>query len=248
MKRRFLDCGTRYQRLAENRFALDETNTDDEAATGIGPECERGDRALSGVGLKNPCPRLPEAPSLGLQLQDARKRSDLTLEQLAEIPGISKSMLSQIERGQANPTFATLWNIAHAVGLDIGSMIGEVEPDGTPNDKVEVMPAHSTPTLRSADGRCVMRIVSPVETASRVEWYQLDMDQGGLLESEPHTVGRVEYLTCLSGDIRVVSGDNEQRLSPGDTARYRGDVPHAIGNVGDAGVVALLVLLYSSQD
>jgi len=242
----FLDSGIRQQRHTGIGFALDTTNGDEAAAAGVEPPCDYGDRAGAGAGMKPPRTRVPEAPSLGPQLQEARKRSHLTLEQLAQISGISKSMLSQIERGQANPTFATLWNIAHALGLDIGSMIGEVEPGEAPSSKVEVMRAHSTPTLRSADGRCVLRIVSPVETASRVEWYQLNMDQGGLLESEPHAFGTVEHLTCLSGDIRVVSGADEQRLAPGDTARYRGDVPHAIGNIGDGGAVALLVLLYSS--
>jgi transcriptional regulator with XRE-family HTH domain len=246
MNCRFLNSGNRRQRDTENGFARDTTCEGEAAAAGAEPPCRYGERAGPAAGLKTPRGRVPEAPSLGPRLQEARKRLDLTLEQLARISGISKSMLSQIERGQANPTFATLWNIAHALGLDIGSMIGEVPPGVAPSSKVEVMRAHSTPTLRSADGRCVLRIVSPVETASRFEWYQLIMDQGGLLESEPHARGTVEHLTCLSGDIRVLSGNDEQRLSPGDTARYRGDVPHAIGNIGDGGAAALLVLLYSS--
>lgn len=48
------------------------------------------------------------APNLGPKLQAIRKEKSLTLEQLAERSSVSKSMLSQIERGQANPTFATL--------------------------------------------------------------------------------------------------------------------------------------------
>lgn len=198
--------------------------------------------------MKSPHPRVPKAPSLGPQLQDARKQRDLTLEQLADLSGISKSMLSQIERGQANPSFATLWNIAHALGLDIGSMIGDVKSGEEPAERIEMMRAHSTPTLRSADDHCVLRIISPVETASQVEWYLLEMDRGGLLDSEPHATGTVEHVTCLDGQIRVISGGSELRLSPGDTVRYRADVEHAIENIGDDSASGLIVLLYRNFD
>ena len=49
--------------------------------------------------------KLPSAPELGGALQAIRKERKLTLEQLADRSGVSKSMLSQIERGKVNPTF-----------------------------------------------------------------------------------------------------------------------------------------------
>jgi quercetin dioxygenase-like cupin family protein len=155
-------------------------------------------------------------------------------------------MLSQIERGAANPTFATLWNIAHALGLEIGSLVAGARPRDEMGQNVETMRAHYTPTLQSANGQCVLRILSPVATASELEWYQLEMDKGGRLESEKHAVGTLEHLTCLNGSIRIESGGVEQRLSKGDTARYRADAPHAIENVGKSRAVALLVVLYRS--
>lgn len=188
---------------------------------------------------------VPKAPSLGPRLQEARKQRRLTLEQLAERSGISKSMLSQIERGLANPTVATLWNIAHALGLEIGSLIGTAESEVTPAAQVETMSANYTPTIRSADGRCLLKILSPVDAASRVEWYRLEMKCNGLLESQPHAIGAVEHLTCLEGTIRVVSGKGEQLLSKGDTARYPGDIKHLIENTGNTEAQALLVVLYS---
>ena len=53
-----------------------------------------------------------DPPQLGPRLQQIRKKRRLTLDQLAVMSGVSRSMLSQIERGQTNPTFATLWNPA----------------------------------------------------------------------------------------------------------------------------------------
>jgi transcriptional regulator with XRE-family HTH domain len=188
--------------------------------------------------------KVPKAPPLGPRLQAARKKRRLTLDQLADLSNISKSMLSQIERGQANPTFATLWNIAHALGLKIGSFIADTQPPESGEGGMETMRAHNTPTLQSGDGRCLLRILSPVATASELEWYRIEFDKHGRLESEPHAAGTFEHLTCLKGSVRVESGGGEQLLSKGDTARYKGDVPHLIENVGKSGAIALLVVLY----
>ena len=58
-----------------------------------------------------------EPPLLGPRLHQLRKRKKLTLDELAVMSGVSRSMLSQIERGQTNPTFATLWNLTRALGV-----------------------------------------------------------------------------------------------------------------------------------
>lgn len=189
--------------------------------------------------------KVAKAPPVGRRLQEVRKQRQMTLDQLAAASGISKSMLSQIERELANPTFATLWNIAQSLGLEISTLTGETEPDARSDQAIETMRGHFTPTLQSADGCCLLRILSPVTTASRIEWYRLEMDRAGKLESEPHAAGTLEHLTCLDGTIRVASGGAEQILAKGDTARYRGDIPHLIENTGESAAQALLVVLYS---
>jgi len=178
---------------------------------------------------------------LGPRLHAIRKTRGLTLDELSERCGISKSMLSQIERGQANPTFGTLWNITQSLGLELADLVeaGARKPAAA----IERLMANLTPTINSKDGSCVLRILSPAGTAGLMEWYELALEPGGALESEPHGIGAMEHLTCLAGRLSVRSADAAQDLAAGDTVRYRGDVPHAIVNPGKQPARALLVVI-----
>ncbi|MEH6629372.1 MAG: XRE family transcriptional regulator [Halopseudomonas aestusnigri] len=180
-------------------------------------------------------------PQIGDKVRDARKEKRLTLDQLAKLSGVSKSMLSQIERGQANPTFATLWSLTQSFGMDIYELL-----EGAPREpeviKVEVVPANLTPTMSSPDGSCVMRILSPVESAALCEWYELTFEPGGALRSAPHVEGTREHLTVLSGRLEVESAGENGIVEVGGTARYPADCDHALINTGDKEAVALLVV------
>lgn len=186
-------------------------------------------------------PRSSKPPALGPRLHAIRKTQGLTLDELSERSGISKSMLSQIERGQANPTFGTLWNITQSLGLELSDLVEASTP--RPAVVIERLQARLTPTIASQDGACLLRILSPGGTAGQMEWYELTLKPGGRLESEPHGSGAMEHLTCLAGQLQVRSGDAEQALVPGDTARYRGDLGHAIVNGGPEPARALLVVI-----
>ena len=187
-------------------------------------------------------PPAAEPPALGPRLHAIRKARGLTLDEMSERSGISKSMLSQIERGQANPTFGTLWNITQSLGLELAELVNGAAADRQAA-AIERLAGNLTPTIRSKDGSCVLRILSPGGTAGAMEWYELMLEPGGSLDSEPHGHGAMEHLSCLAGRLRVRSGEAEQELQPGDTARYRGDLPHAIENPGKQPARALLVVL-----
>ncbi len=73
-----------------------------------------------------------------------------------------------------------------------------------------------------------IRILSPAEAVGVHEVYDLAFQAGGSLESDPHSSGCCEHLTVIEGALRVRSGEEDQLLGPGDTARYPADRPHAI--------------------
>lgn len=181
-----------------------------------------------------------EPPLLGPRLHQARKRRKLTLEQLATRSGVSRSMLSQIERGQTNPTFATLWNLTRALGVELSDLVEG--RSGVQASAITVLPAHFTPEIRTEDGACVLRILSPAANAGGFEWYELIMKAGASLVSEPHGVGAVEHLSLLEGRLEVQSGAERSPLAAGNTARYPADVPHAIHNLADEPARAILVV------
>ena len=181
-------------------------------------------------------------PPLGPLLHKHRKARRLTLDQLARKSGVSKSMLSQIERGEANPTFAILWNITRALGVDFADL---VDLRSTSANRIEVLEPHFTPEIRTRDGLCVLRILNPVHSAGATEWYDLTIQPSGALSSEPHSAGTREHLSVLEGELVVESEGNETILQPGMTARYAADVPHRIANRGKGAARALLVVVVS---
>ncbi len=183
------------------------------------------------------------APEIGPVVQRQRGALGLTLEQLAALSGVSKSMLSQIERGQANPTFAVLWSLTRALKLDFADLL---QGAAGPKDEgaIEVVAVANTPEIRSADGLCRLRILGPPRLAGAIEWYEVAMTPGGALNSAPHTSGAFEHFTSLDGTYEIRSGGAAQRVAAGETARYAADVEHRIANVGPVEARGLLIVLY----
>jgi transcriptional regulator with XRE-family HTH domain len=186
--------------------------------------------------------RTHETPALGPRLQQIRKARGLTLEQLAARSAISRSMLSQIERGAANPTFATLWQLTRSLDLELGDLIGGAgEARG---GAVEVITAELTPEIRVGEGACVLRILGPASHVGRAEWYLLTIAPGGALVSEPHARGASEHITMLEGEIEIAAGGASGHVRAGDTARYAADLTHSLANPGQTPARALLMVSF----
>ena len=184
----------------------------------------------------------PEPPRVGDTLAVLRQAQSLSLDQLSRMAGVSKSMLSQIERAQANPTVAVVWRLANALGVSMGELLGG--PDSPVVPAITMVPAQATPSLRNPDGSCELRILGPIELAGQFEWYALSLQAGGALESEAHEHGTREHLTVQGGTIEIVAGEARQRLKQGETARYAVDRPHTIRNVGKTAASAWLVVVH----
>lgn len=183
-------------------------------------------------------------PRIGPILQRERKARGLSLEQLATLSGVSRSMLSQIERGAANPTFAVLWSLTRALQIDFSELIGGARTATMDVPAIDVVSRHNTPEIRSPDGTCRLRILSPPRLAGLTEWYEVEIAPGGQLDSAAHAAGAFEHLTALTSGLEVTSGGASRMLEAGETARYKADIPHAIRNAGGETARALMVLLY----
>lgn len=184
-------------------------------------------------------------PKIGPRLKELRLERKLTMDRLAGISGLSKSLLSQIERGQTNATFATLWNLTEALHVDLSALISSAKSKEADGESMELIASHLTPTIKSADGLCELRILSPARFAGNTEWYDLQLQPNGRLESKPHNSGCVEHLTCISGKLLAMSGSKSMgRLKVGDTVRYKADVDHVIENPAGRSARALLVLTF----
>ncbi|MBO9395124.1 helix-turn-helix domain-containing protein [Shimia sp. R9_2] len=157
------------------------------------------------------------------RLRAARREQGLSLEAVAKLSGVSRSMVSQIERGESSPTIATLWNLTRALQVDFAGLLDEETAD-----KIDVLRDSDVPSFDNMGHRCVIRILSPPEDVGGHEVYDIRFETGGSLKSQPHKRGAQEQLTVLEGAVRINSGTAEQELAAGDTARYAADVAHAI--------------------
>jgi len=182
---------------------------------------------------------------LGKKIRDARKGKHITLEMLAGSSGVSKSVLSQVERGVTNPTLSTLWNIARALSLDplelFGGAGGTRDGGGAGGALITEI---NYPVIESAAWKYSLVILNPPEKAGKSELYHLLLRRGGMLKSNPHEPGAVEQVTVIEGEVDVRCGNDTQRLAAGQSVRYPGDRPHAIAAAGRGGASVILFVTF----
>ncbi len=176
--------------------------------------------------------RLPD------RLRKARRAQGLSLEAVEKLSGVSRSMVSQIERGESNPTVATLLNLTRALNVDFAGLLGEDSSE----DRVEIVHEHQTPSLAKAGSGCKIRILSPPQDTGRLEVYELTFEPGGKLESKAHERGTREQLLVHEGRLEVMSGVAKGTVKKGDTARYAADVPHSIVAADEPAKATLMVV------
>jgi transcriptional regulator with XRE-family HTH domain len=166
---------------------------------------------------------------LGKTIQRLRKAYNLSLSELAEQSGVAKSIISQIERNETNPTLATIWRLSQALDVSIERVLssGDEEPFIDKTSRAD------TPTLLSEDGKMRLTIIGWIKTVEWLQWYEVEAEPGGALESDGHQRGSVESLSVSSGEFAVDVGGVTQTAKAGETLRYRCDRPHTVRCTGD---------------
>ena len=173
---------------------------------------------------------------LPVRLKEARQRQGLSLEAVARLSGVSRSMVSQIERGESSPTVATLWNLTRALQVDFAGLL---DTPATPG--IDVITAAQAPQIAGHGRGCRITILSPPEQVGQLEVYDIRLDAGGALDSDPHGPGTREQVTVLAGAVEISAGADSRRLGENDTAHYRADQPHRIAALHEPARVILIV-------
>lgn len=194
-------------------------------------------------GKARPRGRGAPPPPIGGRLREVRLRKNLTLGDVEALCGISKSMLSQIERGKVNPTFGTLWHLTRSLGIGIGELLGEVHSQAGVAHRYEHVKVLSHPTITTADGFCTTRILSPRGFSLPLEWYEIVYRPGGALRANAHGNGEWEHMTVISGRVVVELDGEEVTLEAGESIRYSGDQPHGARNAHDGETRVMLVVV-----
>ncbi len=178
-------------------------------------------------------------PALGKTIQRLRKAYNLSLGELSEQSGVAKSIISQIERNETNPTIGTVYRLSRALDTTIDEVLRDEEE---PNFLVHQTKA-GIPTLESQDGLCRLAIIGALDLVEFLQWYDFRAQPGGVLESEPHPAGTVEHLYVLAGELEVTVGGEMRNIKTGESVRFHGDRPHKIVNIGADPAHATMVLV-----
>jgi transcriptional regulator with XRE-family HTH domain len=184
----------------------------------------------------------PITQHLGDRVRQLRSERGWSLQVLASASGVSRSMLSQIERDAANPTLAVTLRIAQAFGMTLGDLVQVADASSA----ITVIRANDRAYHYRSDKHCRIRTLSPLNLEKDVEFYEVQLQPGGALRSAPHYQGTREFLTVEKGQVRVESAGDSELLHAGDSVSYRADVPHAIVNTSNKEAVLFLVDIYSN--
>jgi transcriptional regulator with XRE-family HTH domain len=174
---------------------------------------------------------------LGKTVQRLRKAYNLSLSELAEQSGVAKSIISQIERNETNPTLATIWRLSKALDVSIEGVLADTDDQPILQKQTRA----DTPLLVSSDGKVRLTIIGWIKTVEWLQWYELSAEPGGALESEGHQRGSVENLSVITGEADVEVAGVVERVKAGETLRYRCDRPHTIRSVGTETLQAVMI-------
>jgi transcriptional regulator with XRE-family HTH domain len=188
----------------------------------------------------------PEYASMGDRLRQARKARGMSLRRLAEVLGVSPSLISQVETGRAKPSVNTLYAMASELGISLDTLLfmdtTPPSPDavvGPMGDAAEAILPHD-PVQRAAS-RSSIRLGSGVvwerlttESIRNVDFLHVTYEVGG--ESSPADAFQrhsgQEWGYVLSGTLTVRIGFDEFLLQPGDAITFDSATPHRLFNAG----------------
>ena len=207
--------------------------------------------------------RRPDYPQIGDQLRERRRERGLSLRDLADRLGVSPSLISQIERGRANPSVSTLYSIVAELDASLDELLfadRRAAERGTAGDGATppVQPGHEdargvrVQPVQRADARKHIRLASGViwerlTTVSEpgVEFLYVIYEVGGASSPEDAFQRHPghEWGYVISGELHVTIGFDEYLLEPGDAISIDSRIPHRLANLGDTPVHAIWFVL-----
>jgi transcriptional regulator with XRE-family HTH domain len=159
---------------------------------------------------------------LGSRIRAARARRGLSVGELASSAGVSKSLVSQIERGIAAPSIDTVRRLASALQMPVFSLFME-EPDAG-----MVVRRHQRRVVRYPGSRATREILSPTLSGRMVLlWVTLPPGEDG---HEPVRHTGEESVVVLRGSLEVNLGPQRVILETGDSMTFDSEVPHTFSN------------------
>jgi transcriptional regulator with XRE-family HTH domain len=164
---------------------------------------------------------------LGERVRALRRERGWTLELLAERSGVSRAMISKLERGEKNPTLVVAARVAEGLGVSLSQLIG-IEA----RREIVVVPKERRMVMRDPETGFERQLLSP-SFGGELEFIRNVVPEGSTSgEFPPHRRGVEEYVVVEKGRLRAILGSEEHVLEEGDAAYFEADVAHRFDNAG----------------
>lgn len=181
----------------------------------------------------------PINEAVATNLKTIREQRKLSLDGLAKMTGVSKSMLAQIEHGEANPTITTVWKIANGLKVPFTELVTRPEKDYETIDIKEVA------VLVEDAGRYRNYPVFPYDDTRKFEIYYIELDPGCRLQAAPHPEGTHEFLMIFTGEVAIEVNGETLYGDENHAVRFKADLPHAYKNAGTETCKLNMVISYT---
>ncbi|EOS26664.1 hypothetical protein C806_00857 [Lachnospiraceae bacterium 3-1] len=175
---------------------------------------------------------------IGERLKEIRNTRHLTLDEAAELTGVSKPMLGQIERGQSSPTINVLWKISTGLKIPLSFFCRQPETEYT------VAGLSEKEMITEEDGGMRAYPLFPFDPARNVEVFYIEFDAGVQHDSMPHVEGVEEYIFLVQGALKMIIGGKEVVLQEKQSIRFGADISHTYHNVSDEVCTVYNVIFY----
>ena len=174
---------------------------------------------------------------LAENLRRLRQRAGLTLDQLAARTGVSRAMISKVERAASDPTATVLGKLAAGLDVSISQMLGDPTPR-TPR----LLARRNQVSFQDPVTGFARRSLSPLFEDGSLDFAFTTLPAGQSVSFAPHHHGVEEYIAVHEGSLVVVVGEERFVLASGDTLFYPGDRPHEYRNESDEPVGFYIVI------
>ena len=157
-------------------------------------------------------------------LQQYRQTHRLSLDKISQLTGISKTMISQIEKGTGNPSINTLWKLANGLHLPLNALIS-YDKRGIQHVATEDL----TP-IYNENQSVIVYPYFPYDNAHGFEMFSMVIEPGGKLESEGHREGAKEFIIVNDGTLTLDIGDQTYQVDGSQAISFNGNSKHSYRN------------------